>query len=76
MYSSVNGSVRLRINYFQIDRWMSEGSGWVVGKIMKIYVDIAKFDPMQGRSYFPLPGYLAAKGAIVNVKNNDSQCLK
>ena len=29
---------------FRLIIGMSEGSGWVVGKIMKMYVYIAKFD--------------------------------
>ena len=41
-----------------------------------MFVDIATYQPLGGHSYFPLPEYLHAKKAIVNVKNQDNQCLK
>lgn len=55
---------------------MSHGSGWVVSKIEKMFVDIARYQPLAGRSYLPLPDYLKVKKAIVNVQNTDDQCLK
>ena len=41
-----------------------------------MFVDIATYQPLGGRSYLPLPEYLHAKKAIVNVKDEDNQCLK
>ena len=42
----------------------------------KLYLDFARFKPMRGRMYFPLPRELQVKRAIINVANNDTQCLK
>ena len=59
-----------------IDTWTREGSGWVVDCVEAMYVNIAKYQPLKGSSYIQLPDYLKGKQAIINVKNNDQQCLK
>ena len=55
----------------QIDKWTKEGSGWVVNRVICLYVNIAKYQPLKGSSYIELPKYLQTKKAIVNVKNQD-----
>ena len=35
-----------------------------------------KYDPLGGSSYIPLPKFLAAKKAIINLKNEDDECFK
>ena len=42
----------------------------------KLYADFARFKPLRGRTYFPLPQELQRRRAIINVQNNDEQCLK
>ena len=59
-----------------IDKWTREGSGWVVGCVETMYVNIAKYQPLKGSSYIDLPDYLKNKKAIVNVRNNDNKCLE
>ena len=60
----------------RIDKWTNQGSGWTVNQIKGVYLEIAKYTPLKGSSYIDLPAYLKRKKAIVNVKNNDQQCLK
>ena len=60
----------------QMDKWTKEGSGWVVSRVVCLYVNIAKYQPLKGSSYIELPKYLQTKKAIVNVRNNDNKCLK
>ena len=64
----------------QIDKWTKEGSGWVVSRVVclyvNLYVNIAKYQPLKGSSYIELPKYLQTKKAIINVKNQDNECLK
>ena len=60
----------------QIDNWTREGSGWVVTRVLCLYVNIAKYAPLKGSSYIELPKYLKNKKAIVNVRNNDNKCLE
>lgn len=52
------------------------GSGWDEMYVEDGYVDVAPYDASAGGSYIPLPSSLAAKKAIVNVKNNDDECLR
>ena len=35
-----------------------------------------KYTPLGGSSYIPLPGFLAAKKTIINLKNEDDECFK
>ena len=60
----------------EIENWSLRGSGWEVESIMTAYVNVAKYQPLRGGTYLPLPADLAKKKAIINVKNRDNQCLK
>ena len=60
----------------RVEKWTREGSGWTITKVLNVYLDVAKYTPLKGSSYVDLPTYLRKKKAIVNVKNNDQQCLK
>ena len=43
------------------------GSGWVFVRFKNFEIHIARFKPLKGASYFPLPEALMLKKAIVNV---------
>jgi len=45
----------------EIEVWSGSGSGWVVEKINLAYVNIAKYEPLRGGTYLPLPANLAKK---------------
>ena len=60
----------------EIENWSLQGSGWEVESIELAYVNVAKYQPLRGGTYLPLPANLAKKKAIINVKNRDNQCLK
>ena len=60
----------------EIENWSLQGSGWEVESIETAYVNVAKYQPLRGGTYLPLPADLAKKNAIINVKNKDNQCLK
>ena len=47
-----------------------------MNRVICLYVNIAKYQPLKGSSYIELPKYLQTKKAIVNVKNQDNECLK
>ena len=51
-------------------------SGWDEDDVHGGYIDEAPYEAFAGGSYIPLPAALAAKKAIVNVKNNDDECLR
>ena len=60
-----------------IDKWVSEGSGWVIDKIDNHYINITTYQPLQGSSYIELPIELqnSAKG-LINKKNKDDECFR
>ena len=49
----------------QIDRWTTEGSGWAVIRVMCLYVNIAKYQPLTGSSYVELPPTLKHKKVML-----------
>jgi len=48
----------------------------VIEGIEVAYVNVARYEPIKGGTYLPTPAKLASKKAIINVKNNDNECLK
>ena len=59
-----------------VEKFTSNGSGWILDNVLSLSVNIAKYQPLKGSSYIELPKYLKDKKAIVNVKNQDDECLK
>jgi len=60
----------------KIEAWVELGSGWEIEEIELVYVNIARFQPLRGGTYLPLPEKLKNKKAIINVQNRDNECLK
>ena len=60
-----------------IDKWVSEGSGWVIDSINNHYINVTTYKPLHGSNYIELPIELqnSAKG-LINVKNKDDQCFR
>ena len=59
-----------------LEKWTQRGSGWVVVQVRTLWLDIARYQPLRGGSYIPLPPALKNKKAVVNVKNMDDHCLR
>ena len=60
-----------------IQNFNNRGSGWQFDRIEHLDININPFNPLSASSYIELPGKLADKKAIINVKNeNDNECLK
>ena len=60
----------------EIEAWSERGSGWIMDKITEAYINVARYQPMRGGSYMPLPTKLKNKKAIINVQNRDNQCSR
>ncbi|KAL9989123.1 hypothetical protein ACROYT_G003634, partial [Oculina patagonica] len=60
----------------EIEAWSERGSGWVIERITKAYINVACYQPLRGGTYLPLPANLAKKKAIINVQNRGNECLK
>ena len=56
--------------------WISEGSGWTIEAILVHYVNVAKYVPLRGNSYLPLPEELLnSRKGLINLKNEDPKCF-
>jgi len=60
----------------EIENWSERGSGWEIESINIAHINVARYQPLRGGTYLPLPASLAKKKAVVNVKNTDNECLK
>ena len=60
----------------ETDYWSEAGSGWEAGDIDLAYINVARYRPVRGGTYLPLPASLAKKKAIINVRKKDNECLK
>ena len=59
----------------KIEAWVAEGSGWELEKIELVYVNVARYQPLRGGTYLPIPTKLKNKKAVMNVENKN-KCLK
>src|ERR1043165_9377466 len=51
------------------------GSNWRFRAIVKLDINTDKYKPIKGSSFIKLPAELASKKAIINLKNNNNECL-
>ena len=53
----------------------SMGSGWRLYSIIKLELHTARYNPLRGETWIPLPKELANKKAIINMQNKDNKCF-
>ena len=53
----------------------AEGSGWQFLEVENATLHISIWNPLNAGSYIDLPKELKAKGAIINMKNEDNKCF-
>ena len=51
------------------------GSGWRLHSIIRLELHTARYNPLRGETWIPLPKELANKKAIINTKNEDNKCF-
>ena len=59
----------------ETDNWSEQGSGWEADDIDLAYINVARYQPLRGGTYLPLPASLEKKKAIINVRNNENRPL-
>ena len=60
-----------------IDKWVSEGSGWVIDRIDSHYINVTTYTPLHGSNYIELPTELKnPKKGLINIKNKDDECFR
>ena len=60
-----------------IDKWVSEGSGWVIDRIDSHCINVTTYTPLHGSNYIELPTELKnPKKGLINTKNKDDECFR
>ena len=57
-------------------KFQRQGSSWRFHSVLNLDLYTVKYVPLGGSCYIPLPKCLAAKKAIINLKNEDVECFK
>ena len=57
-------------------KFQRQGSNWRFHSVLSLDLHTVKYVPLGGSSYIPLSKFLAAKKAIINLKNEDEECFK
>ena len=57
-------------------KFLRQGSNWRFRSVLSLHLHTVKYVPLGGFSYIPLQCFLAAKKAIINLKNEDDECFK
>ncbi|GFS79258.1 protein NYNRIN [Nephila pilipes] len=65
-----------KINQNSFEEFTQRGSGWTLERILKLELNMAKYQPLSPSNYIPLPKTLVdKKKAILNIKNEDQKCF-
>ena len=57
-------------------KFQRQGSNWRFRSVLCLNLHTIEYEPLGGSSYIPLPAFLAAKEANINLKNEDDECFK
>ena len=57
-------------------KFQRKGSNWRFHSVLSLDLHTVKYVSLGGSSYIPLCKFLAAKKAIINLKNEDDECFK
>jgi len=59
-----------------IQKWVSQGSGWVVDHVESHFLNVSKCTPLEGKSYIPLPKELQHHNkGLINIQNKNDKCF-
>ena len=72
LYNEMVGEIEEEIQKTE----MTEGSGWVFLNVKKLVLHTTRWDPINAGSYIEVPAALKNKKALINMKNQDEECLK
>ena len=71
------GDIELLSNRIKVanSKFIRDKSGLVLAEIIKLYLKMASYQPLSGRSWKALPKFIENKKAVVNIKNTDNRCF-
>ena len=59
-----------------LERFMRDGSGWVMKKVLHLEIHTVRYSPLNASSYIPLPKTLQNNCSILNIRNFDDSCFE
>jgi hypothetical protein len=59
----------------KMSEFQVRGSGWTLTKIVRLEVNVNKYNPLRGNSFIDLPAKIKNKKAIINIQNADEYCF-
>ncbi|XP_043470382.1 uncharacterized protein LOC122503769 [Leptopilina heterotoma] len=59
-----------------VEEFYAKGSNWNLQSIIRLEINVNKYNPMRASSYIDLPIKIKNKHACINVQNNDNECFK
>ena len=71
MFSKMKETVLESLTTFQ-----RQGNNWRFRSVLSLNLHTVKYKQLGGSSHIPLPDFLTAKKAIINLKNEDDECFK
>ena len=71
LFSKMKETVLESLAKFQRQR-----CNWIFHSVLSLDLHTVKYEPLDGSSYIPLPVFLAAEKAIINLRNEDDKCFK
>ena len=57
-------------------KFQRQGSSWRFHSVLSLDLHTVEYERLGASSYIPLPKFLAAKKAIINLKIQDDKCFK
>ena len=61
----------------RLDKWVNQGSGWVIKSIEKHELSIARYQPLTGSSHIQLPQcFRNSMSGLINLQNKDDECFR
>ena len=61
---------------YMIDRWINEGSGWIIESIESQCINVLTYRPLLGSSHMTLPIELKLpRKGLINIQNKDQKCF-
>jgi len=59
----------------QLENFSKRGSFYVLERVTRFVLTIARYRPLHGSSYIKTPRFLVWKRCFVNIRNNDQKCF-
>ena len=71
--------IDIKINKIEesIDKFTKQGLGWIIEGVSEFQITFAKYQPLKGSSYIPLPKFVQySTYNLKNIQNTDQECFK